>query len=106
MAIDYAAIKARAEAVPPRRPEGRSAPEDRTSDAWKACMEARSWNQWDAFLSGVEYARQDIPDLLAVIDRVREIHEEAREDYDRPSFCIYDGRPWPCPTILALDGDA
>lgn len=85
----------------------------------------------EALAQFIAHARQDIPDLLAeverllaVIDRVRELHAEGefgcpypshgcndfyyRGNYcpDAGTSCEACGEKYPCPTIRALGGDS
>lgn len=44
---------------------------------------------------------------VAAMTRVRELHVRDREDDQSsdPSYCQQDGEPWPCSTIVAMQGE-
>lgn len=70
-----------------------------------------SWGH-EADAEFISNARQDIPNLLAVIDRVLELHRPETQKVLGMSgpvgvdYCGECGASWPCPTILAVDGDS
>lgn len=52
----------------------------------------------------IAHTRQDIPDLLAVIDKVRAIHLPM--PIRSKLWCLECESHYPCPTVRALGGDS
>lgn len=53
-------------------------------------------------ISSVLHARR-----CAAIAKVRELHVRQMQDdrYEDTAYCDHDGESWPCPTIVALQGE-